>query len=168
MTQHVEHAALAYGDRGVMFTLGQMAGMIRRAPQSPLVMQTARALAGTSQRQSAQAIQFFVRRAFRYVDDPVYDEHLEDAEYMLLEYERTAMVKGDCDEAAILAGSLALAIGIPVELTVLAFDDGTGDAPHFSHVFATLLPNDGPRVSADVTRPQWNGAQVVKSLTVAV
>lgn len=157
---------LGSGDHGTMQTLAVMADLIRSGPRSPIVMQAARALAvGVGQRAWAISILYFVRRAFKYVDDPVTDEHVSDAEYMLREYDRTAQVRGDCDDAAVLAGSLAHAIGIPVYLTVLAFENG---AP-YSHVYATLCPDNGSSIDVDVTRPIGPvRAPVARSMTVEV
>lgn len=161
VTSHV----ISGGNAGVHEIINAMLPIIRQGPKSPLVMQVARQLArSSSQRQNAVAIKFFVKRVFRYVDDPTTEEHLEDADYLLRQYAIYSEIPGDCDEVAILAGSLGVAVGIPVELTALAF----APVDILSHVYVTLCPNDGSAVDIDITRPATGIPPIAASLTVEV
>lgn len=150
---------------GINEILNTMVAVIRTGPQSPLVIRTARMLARSSQQQTAINIKFFLKRVCRYVDDPLTEEHLEDADALLRVYALTSEIPGDCDEVAILGGSLALAVNIPVTLTAIAFAPQT----LLSHVFATLHPNDSMLpVDLDITRPSGGIPAVAASMTVEV
>lgn len=165
----VRTVPLGDGDAGVMQTLALMSQLVERDMTVPRVVETARQLAvaqgAGSEYRTALTIRAWLARVWRFVGDPVTREHLEDADYLLRQYEALSYVPGDCDEAAILGATLGKAVGIFASWTVLGFEDGTA-RPRYSHVFATLYPNDGPAVSLDVTRPMQTTARVVRSYTV--
>ncbi len=161
----VTTATIGTGDTGVQQTLVLMSRLVEQDQQIPLVVETARQLAvaqgAGSEYRSALTIRAWMARVWRYVGDPVTREHLEDADYLLRQYQQLAYIPGDCDEAAILGATLGKAIGIPASWTVLAFNHGP-----YSHVYATLYPADGPAVELDVTRPAQRLATPTRSLTV--
>lgn len=104
-------------------------------------------------------------RRFRFVPDPKGVELLKSPAVMLNEWRQSGVASGDCDDAAILSGSLALAMGLRVRWVVLGF---TPTGP-FRHVFAEA--RDGSRwVDFDVTRPAQYppGLKVHKRLHVDV
>ncbi len=86
---------------------------------------------------------------FKFVRDPSGVELLKSPAYMLGEWDRTGRITGDCDDAAILGASLALASGYRVRWVLLGFEPG---AP-FKHVFAEAQKGGGPWVDFDVTKP---------------
>jgi len=174
MPATVTTRVLATGDAGIMDTLSAMASLIQQGVNDPVVMNTARQLATGSgpaldQFTTAQRIKAWMMQHWRYVDDPMTTEHLEDARYLLERYQALSYIPGDCDEAAILGATLGLAVGLAPYLTVLAFG-GTGSAQTdpYSHVFAILLTDRGQRVSLDVTKPSGPVAPVSRALTVSV
>ena len=165
---------LRVGDAGIMDTLAQMVSLIRAGINEPIVMEAARQLAAangsvTDQAAVANRIKAWMMRVWRYVDDPVTTEHLEDAGYLLGRLQALSYIPGDCDEVAIFAATMGLAVGLTPYLTVLAFNpDATGQTAQFSHVFTTLLTQGGRYVSLDVTKPSGPVAPVSRSLTVSV
>ena len=176
MSVTVQRTTIANGDAGVLQTLAVMAQLIDRAQDDPMAVQFARQLvslfnSGHNQYLTATQLRYWLARVWVYVDDPAARELLRDANGMLREYDATARVTGDCDEAAILGASLGVAVGIPATLTVLAFDTGAASgAARYSHVYASLLPDNGPEVMLDVTRPPAGTPipPVTRWLTVAV
>lgn len=166
---------IAVGDAGVLQTLRAMQQLVDQAMDSPIVIQTARALAVGDgvQRQAiiAARIRAWLARYWRYVDDPVTREHLEDATYLLTQFSQNRYLAGDCDEVAILAATLGKAVGLDATFTVLAFDTGNGSgnpgqSARYAHVYTTLLTAQGQRVNIDITRPSGPVAPVVRSLEV--
>ena len=149
--------AIPYGDDGALRTVQRMRQIINDSTANPTVVSFARQLVVTSsprpqpQLQAARTINVWLRGIWRFVDDPTNRELLTTPDFMLSQYANEGIVAGDCDEAAILGASLGMAIGIPAELTIIGFDDGAGG--FFSHVFASLLPQGGLRITLDVTRP---------------
>lgn len=171
MPATITRATIAYGDAGVMDTLRIMQRVIDGAMDDPLVVSTARALAAADgpmqQLGAAVRIRAWMQRAWRFVEDPLTREHLEDAGYLLRQYQQLAYIPGDCDEAAILGATLGKAVGLTATLTVLAFDTGdTAGTPRYSHVFASLLTTAGQVITLDITKPSHPVARVVRQLTV--
>ena len=163
--------SIAWGDRGVYQTLDLMASLVDRSLDDPDVINFARSLAvsaGTRrQYQQALAVNAFLSRVWRFVDDPYDRDTLRDPLTLLREYTATGRVAGDCDEAAILGAALGRAIGLGAEFVVLGFasDDEPGPG-RFQHVFAVLLTDDDRQISLDVTRPA--GPLPVPSRVVAM
>jgi transglutaminase-like putative cysteine protease len=150
----VNTSGLMGGDAGVEQTFDAMARLANAGQSIPVVVDFARALAtnsGASQARGALAIYNWLARTFKYVDDPVDTELLISPAVMIQAAQANGVIRGDCDEAAILGASLGKAVGIEAQFTALAFED---DPDRLSHVFAVLLPNDGAPVSLDVTRPR--------------
>lgn len=173
VTTHV----IAVGDAGVLHTLRVMQGLVDQAMDSPIVIQAARSLATADGAQQSPADQYrtalriraFLYRYWRYVDDPTTREHLEDATYLLTQFQANRYFAGDCDEAAILAATLGKAVNLGATFTVLAFDTGPGDPANnarYAHVYTTLLTAGGQWVNIDITRPSGPVAPVVRSLVV--
>ena len=169
----VTRATIAVGDAGVLQTLAVMQSLVDQAMDSPIVIQTARGLAASdgaqAQAVTALRIRAWMARFWHYVDDPVTREHLEDATYMLNQFQQNRYFSGDCDEAAILAATLGKAVGLDATFTVLAFDMGDGtpaQSARYSHVYTTLLTSAGQAINIDITRPSGPVASVVRSLEV--
>lgn len=148
---------IPFGDDGALRTVEFIRQLIHDSTANPTVVAFARQLAyqptprSVPQVGAARAISVWLRGNWHYVEDPINRELLQSPDYMLEQYANDGYVSGDCDEAAILGASLGAAIGIPSVLTLVGFDDGTGGL--YSHVFASLLPGGGPRITLDVTRP---------------
>lgn len=164
-------AAIGFGDVGTYQTLDLMAGLVDRGVTSPVVVDFARRLAVSAGVRNAEGqalkVRSFLKRAWRFVDDPntaTHGELLSDPEKLLRDYDRLGFIPGDCDEAAILGAALGAAVGLRAWFTVLAFNE----AGEFEHVFASLLTPGGVEVSLDVTKPSGPVPRVTRSLTVAL
>lgn len=96
------------------------------------------------------AIRSWLVRRFTFVPDPRGVELLKSPRYMLQEWEQDGEIRGDCDDAAILGASLALASGYRVRWILLGFHPGHP----FKHVYAEASRDGGPPwTDFDVTRP---------------
>jgi hypothetical protein len=158
---------IAYGTLGSMQTLQKMKGVINQSLTDPLVIETARrlvaALPARDYDAHARAVQGFLRERFQFVRDPRGVEMLATPRYLLTQVARRYMVQGDCDDAAILGGALAKAIGLRVKLIALGFF--RKDAP-LSHVYAVVR---GRRWwSLDTTRPVRMEVEPPVSRTLSV
>jgi transglutaminase-like putative cysteine protease len=103
----------------------------------------------------ARKIRDWASAHFHFVKDPLGIELLETPGYLVAQIEAHGSVQGDCDDAASLTSALAAAVGIPVTLYALAFND-----PHapYSHVIAVAHPLDSVKhrrteQDFDITRP---------------
>lgn len=96
------------------------------------------------------AIRQWLVRRFRFVRDPRGVELLKSPAVMLEEWAQHGEVSGDCDDAAILGASVALASGYRVRWVVLGFIRG---GP-LAHVYAEAWDRRALRwQDFDVTRP---------------
>lgn len=150
--------SIAGGDQGALDTLAIMSELVNGSTHTPLVVNAARSLAvraadARDEYRQAIAIREWLKRVWRFVDDPTGTELLRDPEAMLREYFSSNVVMGDCDEAAILGAALGKSIGLGACFTVYAFAPRDGGNGGFSHVFATLLTSGGRSVNLDVTKP---------------
>jgi transglutaminase-like putative cysteine protease len=104
-------------------------------------------------------------RRFRFVPDPKGVELLKSPGVMLNEWRLQGFAKGDCDDAAILSASIALAMGLRVRWVVLGFTPG---GP-YRHVYAEACDGRG-WVDFDVTRPMQfpPGLRIYRRLNVPV
>jgi transglutaminase-like putative cysteine protease len=169
----VLHWFMGWGDVGTEHDLAHMASLIDASLDDERVIGFARAFAVTAgvrnQRAQAYAIRDWLQRVWRFVEDPARRELLRDPAHMLLEYAHDSMIRGDCDEAAILGAALGNAVGIPAQLVALAFADP--DMPgrdRFQHVYAVLLTPDGEAVSLDVTKPPGPVPVATRTMTIDV
>lgn len=169
---NVSVSQIGWGNVGVQQTLEMMATLIDSGSDSPAVVNLARTLAvrGGVRNQGGQglAIVDWLKRAWRFVSDPMNRELLLSPAVLLANYQQYGYVAGDCDEAAILGGALGQAVGFQVTLTVLAFPSGDGSPDLFQHVYASLLTDDGTEISLDITRPRGPLPTVTRRLTIAV
>ncbi len=96
------------------------------------------------------SIRAWIVSRFKFVRDPRDVELLKSPAYMLGEWDRTGRITGDCDDAAILGASVALASGYRVRWVLLGFEKGRP----FKHVFAEASPTGrDPWTDFDVTKP---------------
>lgn len=95
-----------------------------------------------------ERIRQWLAGAFSFKPDPEGIELLRTPRVLLQDWDSTGEAAGDCDDAAILGASLAVASGYPVRFVVLGFD------PHgpYGHVYAEAW-NGSRWVDFDVTRP---------------
>jgi hypothetical protein len=112
-------------------------------------------------------IRSWVRDHFEFVRDTTHAELLQDVPRLLKRLRATGVARGDCDDAAVLAGALACSVGYHVcVVTVAILDSGvtkayTPDRIPFGHVWSSGSPpmtctdRAGRQVwiEFDVTRP---------------
>lgn len=163
--------AVSYGDRGVEQTLNIMCALVDAALDDPTVITLARRVAAIGGRRpyaQALAIQGFLKRVWRFVDDPTDRDVLVAPARTVAEFFATGYMTGDCDEAATVGAALGRAVGLSAEFWVLGFaSDIPEESDRLSHVFAVLLTDDGKRVSLDVTRPAGTLPNPTRLLTVS-
>jgi hypothetical protein len=112
-------------------------------------------------------IRAWIVQRFKFVRDPVGVELLKSPAYMVGEWERTGRITGDCDDAAILGASIALASGYRVRWVLLGF----APAAPFKHIFAEASPTGrAPWTDFDVTKPAQfpPGLKAHRRLVIAV
>ncbi len=127
-----------------MATLRAMARLSKRGRSRDPLRAFARDLAPGG----PPAIRQFLVRRFRFQHDPRNVELLKSPGVLLAELENKGYASGDCDDAAILGASLALAAGFPVRWVVLGFHP----RGPFGHVYAEAF-DAGQWTDFDVTRP---------------
>lgn len=92
-----------------------------------------------------------------YLRDPVTEQYPQ--------LRATGEIRGDCDDVALLAATLALAAGLPaVRFRVVSF--APPPSP-FTHVYTEVRTSRG-WLDADVTRTSWPGPAVTRTETVSV
>lgn len=159
MSNTTRRLDIADGDLGTDQTVAEMSRLICAGALTPQVRDVAVSLAtraGDDPLERLYAIRDYLASNFRFVPDPSSGELLHDPATLLAQIDRTGEARGDCDDAAILGGALACAVGFRVALIVVGFDDGP-----FSHVWASASPpqacvdRSGRQVwiELDTTRP---------------
>lgn len=159
----VEYTPLLSGDAGVEQTINAMRGLVDEALRDPSIIRLAtdivRSVPAFDDFSEAQAIFNWVRSNIRFTKDPINKEKL---------YPPSELLKiraGDCDDMAMLTGTLAMAVGYPARLVTVAAP-GSGD--EFSHVYAEAnvngqwIPMDSARSDSQFgvappafTRARW-------------
>lgn len=151
------------GDWGVEQTLDHMANVIRAAIAMPLVRSCATALVGDCAPKDAAgqclAIRAWMAAHIVFLRDPAGVELLHTPEWMLRRIHADGCIHVDCDDAAILGGALAGAIGLRVALVAVAFLDKSGGTSPYSHVWCSAadptaqIGDSAEWIEFDVTRP---------------
>jgi transglutaminase-like putative cysteine protease len=166
----VDTFTVGYGDDGVRQSLDVMTAAVDLALDSPDVVFFARQLAARAgvrrPYRQALAIQNFLERTWRFVDDPYDRDTFVVPDVALREYAATGVMTGDCDEAATMGAALGRAIGLHAQFVVLFFD--TLPDASVQHVFTVLLTDDGRQVSLDVTRPRGPVPAPTRTMVVDV
>ena len=127
-----------------MATVRAMASLAKAGARSEPIRARARDLAVGG----PAAIRQWLNRRFKFVRDPRGVELLKSPQVMLAEWEQHGEAVGDCDDAAILGASVALAAGYRVRWVLLGFKPG---GP-FGHIYAEAL-EAGRWQDFDITRP---------------
>ena len=158
----VRERYIDHGDAGISQTVAAMLVLIRDGARLPIVRATAAEIAARAPRGAtdtetgyylAAAIREWVAHRWRFVDDPDVAELLYGPEPQLGIIAEHGAMFADCDDSAILVGSLGLAAGL--EARVLCVGFLTNDAP-FVHTWSELRPRTlgaSAWLEADITRP---------------
>jgi hypothetical protein len=81
------------------------------------------------------AIRYWVAEHVRYVNDPLHVEAIKDPTRLTEEILAHGVALADCDEIALLIGTLNLLVGRVAEFIVAGF----GEPGQYSHVFARVM-----------------------------
>lgn len=116
---------------------GQVFGAVREYARegAGLVRPLAQSLRGRTEGETARRVYAFIKDNVRYAHDP------DGIEQIALPNRTLHEGKGDCDDMAILAASLFLAMGFKPRLYVVR----TGRNPEWNHIFCTLGDRPHPR-----------------------
>lgn len=133
-----------------------MARLVHHDAVHPLVREVAAGIvAPFAQRDplaACEAIRQWCATAVQFTRDPMDRELLHSPEAMLRQWESTRRILGDCDDAAILAAGLAVAVGYRARFVAVAFLDTRNP---YAHVWAEVAPPTGTGdewIECDVTR----------------
>lgn len=168
----VDRAAVtghSYAD--TIATLGRMAALIQAGATHPTVQQAAIAAAGAGFDQlgraaRARAVHGFLKARVRFLQDEELvaatarlsgldlapDAELLIAPWLLLDMSPAV---GDCDDFSMAAGAMLRALGVPVELVIVAADPARPD--EFSHVYLYAVLEDGSRMAVDASHGPYAG-----------
>jgi len=131
----------------------------------PLVRETAAAIArgtGTDTALQVERIRRWLMQHVGFLRDPYQIEGLHTPEAMLTLLGARGYLEVDCDDVAILAAALGLAIGLRARFVML------GQGSTYEHVWAELAdPNTDDWRELDITRP-WQPDFSRYDLTLAV
>lgn len=147
---------LPYGEAGTWATVDAMRQVARQAAATPLLQDTARAIGAGNPLQLREWLQSHFR--FRY-DPPEYEAIWTPAA-QLQQIMRQGYALGDCDDAAVLGASLALAAGLSARFVLLGFEGPRG---MYAHVFT-----ETGGVELDVTKQSQRVAPATRRTTVEV
>lgn len=158
--------AIAGGDLGASQTLAAMRDTARAALKDPRVLEAAgtivRAAPARDYAGQVRLLRAWVASHTKFLRDPVGLELLRTPRYMLDEIARVGVAQGDCDDIALFAAALGLAVGLPARFVALGFRGATGP---FTHVITELRAGDR-WLELDTTRPVWaRGVRIARRLT---
>jgi transglutaminase-like putative cysteine protease len=145
----VQRGTLPGGDAGTVRTLGMMRELVRQGARSLAVRNTAIDVirsAGVRAHDTlgeVRALYTWVRDRVRFVGDPVGVELLQGAPYTLQSR------SGDCDDYAILLGSMLQSIGVPVDVRFKVIGANPSRPRSFSHVYLTVKDQRGRVIPLD-------------------
>lgn len=134
--------------------------------EMPLVMLARRVVlpAGANDRaERVELLRRWLKQHTRFVPDPLGAEYLVEPSDMLAGVRSMGKVGGDCDDVAMLAGSMCRAVGIPARFTAVAFEEGQP----YRHVFAEAHDGRDWR-DLDVARPMFPSSRIRRALTLEV
>ena len=150
----VSRAPLPWGDAGTWFTVRTMRRLARSEAADPLVVGTAAYITqhASGVLHTTLAIRRWLAGVTVFRPDPEGIELVRSPVAALLEIREHGVLRGDCDDVAVLAAGLALACQLPVRYRVLGWTAGG----HYGHVLAEVWDGHG-WIDLDVTRPQQAG-----------
>lgn len=146
-----------------------MRALVRASVTDPEVVGTAARIAGWAgvrdTYDQAQAVRTWLAGRFRFVRDPVDVELLREPRVLLRGISVDGYAFGDCDDAAVLAAALCMAVGLPVRFVVVAF--GRVPLAPYRHVYTEAYTSRG-WTELDVTGNARARAMVTRRATFAV
>lgn len=156
------------GDAGTFTTLAAMRDAVNRGLTQPIVLGVVQRIARTIEARDPvqvwRAIRSWLLARFQFVPDPLDVETLRTPVEQLRQIAATGVMGGDCDDAAILAATLAKAFGLRVRFVVLGF---FSPRDPYRHVYAEVRSPDG-WLDFDITRGGGVHPTPVRAATVEV
>jgi hypothetical protein len=149
---------LPLGEAGTDRTVAEMRRVVRDSLTDPLVVGYGRQIAaGCVPRDDlcrALSVRKWMGEYFQFERDPVGVELVMTPRLMLDRVASGRMVQGDCDDAAVLAASMGMSVGMRARFVLYGFGLplSSGRTP-LSHVY-TVLQAGQKWVQIDVTRPE--------------
>ncbi len=126
---------LALGDRG------ERSSMVRE-----MTHHVVRGVQSKDYLSEMLAVRHFAATFFRYVNDAVGVEQVQDPQYSIEQIQKHGMAVGDCDDVATLIGSMTRQLGRETEFVVVGF----GAPGNYSHVFVRAKePKSGKWIVLD-------------------
>jgi len=166
MAYTVKEYTIPAGDGGTRATLGMMYALIVAASKHPNVRDMAMKIMRTDKLKpstSIYALREWIRLVVPFVRDPLTAEALTDPVAMIARIEQHGRAPGDCDDVAMLAAAMALAVGFRTRLAVVGFRNtaplplagGIDTLDPFLHIWCEVAPPTGTLVwtELDTTRP---------------
>lgn len=155
------------GDAGVRQTVARMADLIRAGVATPAARRVATQIVAnvvpTDYLAQIYAIRAYLTEHIQFLRDPSGVELLHTPDLLLSMIAENGAAYVDCDDAAILGGTLAGAIGMRVALVTVAFLDTKQPNRYadMSHIWASVSPPSGMYddagnqlwIELDATRP---------------
>lgn len=153
MTQVSVSGWIVDSDVDAKTTMMRMARKCHDAMKNPKIIRYGNEIIGAVKPRDVArqigAVNHFMDRWFRFVNNPVGVQLIRDPWSMITDIESRGFTQGACDDAAVLVATLGMANGIYARFRALAFH--TVNDP-YSHVITDLW--DGQSwVSCDVTKP---------------
>lgn len=149
----VKRINIGYGEQAIMNTLDLIKGIIIESSKNYYVRRWAEKILEGPPRQDrdrVEKIAAFINKRSTYTKDPSLIEQLKSPLVSLQMFEVGERAMLDCDDYAILAGSLLMSVGIPVALRCTGYKA----SKTLSHVY--LLVRVGDKwVPLDLTRPEF-------------
>ena len=141
---------IAGGDAGALETLHHMAAIAREAAIDPLVREVAAVLAwrtGTDAGAQARRLRGWLAGRVGFLRDPIVAEAVHRPATLIRDIAQRGRVEVDCDDVAVLAAALGMAIGLRARFVILGRDG-------WEHVFTELGdPDADDWFEFDLTRP---------------
>ena len=146
----VSFQPVPFGDAGALATLHTMQALVEDAKRSPLAVAMVRQLVGVERTDTPDDVierigDWFGER-FQFAYDPAPMDRVSSPVLLLQELAARGVVRGDCDDAAVLAAFMGSVHGIPYRFRAVGF---TPDGP-LTHVFSLLRGRAG-FIPLDVT-----------------
>lgn len=142
------------GDPAIAATVQRMREFIRWAVADPRVGQCAREITQScaSQYDAIRAIREWCGRYLVFTYDPPGEEFVQRADVMLQDVALRGYATGDCDDAAVLTGSLGAALGYRVRIICIGL--GVDEHAPLVHTWGEIAPPSEGSVwiECDVTR----------------
>lgn len=163
----VQRFTIDEGDAGVRQTVARMAELIRAGVATPAARRVATQIVAsvtpTDYLGQIYAIREYLTNHVQFLRDPAGVELLHTPDLLLSMIDQNGAAYVDCDDAAILGGTLAGAIGMRVALVTVAFLDSKRQKQYtdMSHIWASVSPPSGMYdesgtqlwIELDATRP---------------